>query len=322
MSMFRKPSTKRRVGLKVLVTGGTGTGKTIFGLSFPACMALDAEAGIALYEGEDFAKNLIGIANTQSYKDLESAIKEVNKETKKENHGIGSLLIDSESKFYQNIQETLLTVEENRARKNNRDVLDANISVRSWGKIKQLSSKLQNMKIDLSSKGIHVVSIAQVEDVKEKQGDNFVKVGEKPATAKNIEYDYDIIINLFTEDVDGVLTYKGEIKKDRTGTTKIGQIIDNPSYAIWCDSEREVGEIIESDFQSNVKNDIELTEREEDENAPKVENKDALIDEVKKVAKANGKMAELKSGIKATGKDKLSNLEIDELNALLTELSK
>lgn len=321
MSMFRKPSNKRRVGLKVLVTGSTGTGKTRFGLSFPACMALDAEAGIALYEGRDFAKNLVGVANTQSYKDLESGIKEINKETKKENHGIGSLLIDSESKFYQNIQETLLTVEENRARKNNRDVLDANISVRSWGKIKQLSSKLQNMKIDLSSKGIHVVSIAQVEDVKEKQGDNFVKVGEKPATAKNIEYDYDIIINLFTEDVDGVLTYKGEIKKDRTGTTKIGQVIENPSYAIWSDANSD-GEIIESDFQSNVQNDIKLTEKDEEDSAPKVENKDALMDEVKKVAKANGKMDDLKTAIKESGKKKLSDMTVEELQTLLEKLSK
>lgn len=321
MSMFRKPSNKRKVGLKVLVTGGTGTGKTRFGLSFPACMALDAEAGIALYEGRDFAKNLLGIADTQSYKDLESAIKEINKETKKENHGISSLIIDSESKFYQNIQETLLTVEENRARKNNRDVLDANISVRSWGKIKQLSSKLQNMKIDLSSKGIHVISIAQVEDVKEKQGDNFVKVGEKPATAKNIEYDYDIIINLFTEDVDGVLTYKGEIKKDRTEMTKIGQIIDNPSYAIWADANSD-GEIIESDFQSNVQSDIELTEKEEEDSKPKVENKDVLMDEVKKVAKANGKMEDLKTAIKESGKKKLSDMTVEELQALLEKLSK
>lgn len=321
MSMFRKPSTKRKVGLKVLVTGGTGTGKTRFGLSFPACMALDAEAGIALYEGKDFAKNLIGVANTQSYKDLENGIKEVNKETKKANHGIGSLLIDSESKFYQNIQETLLTVEENRARKNNRDVLDANISVRSWGKIKQLSSKLQNMKIDLSSKGIHVISVAQVEDVKEKQGENFVKVGEKPATAKNIEYDYDIIINLFTEDVDGVLTYKGEIKKDRTGTTKIGQVIESPNYSIWSDANSD-GEIIESDFQSNVQNDIKLTEKDEEDSAPKVENKDVLMDEVKKVAKANGKMDDLKTAIKESGKKKLSDMTVEELQILLENLSK
>lgn len=319
MSMFRKPSTKRRVGLKVLVTGATGTGKSIFGLTFPKLMALDSEAGLALYEGDaKKAKNLLGIANTQSFKELESAIKEINKEVKKSDHGIGSLLIDSESKFYQNIQETLLTVEEKKAIKNGRDVLDSNISIRSWGKIKQISTKLQNMKIDLSSKGINVISVSQVEDVKEKQGDTFVKVGEKPVASKNIEYDYDIIINLFTVEVDGKTIYKGEIRKDRTGKTQVGDIIENPTYMIWAE-DNEKGEIIESDFQSDVEKDIESTEKENDDNQPAVENKDAIIDEIKKVGKQNKKMDDVKAFLKEKGK-KITELEVEELNELLEKI--
>lgn len=54
-----------------------------------------------------------------------------------------------------------MTVEEARARKANRDELDANLSQRSWGKIKYIDNGLKNMKIRLSSKGGNILSIAQ-----------------------------------------------------------------------------------------------------------------------------------------------------------------
>lgn len=314
MSLFRRPRA-RKIGLKVLVTGNTGSGKSLFGLTFPAIYALDSEAGLALYEEDEKGKNLLGIANTQSFKELENAIKEINKMTKDKDHGIGTMLIDSESKFYQNLQETLLTVEENRARKNGRDVLDTSISVRSWGKIKQIATKLQNMKIDLSSKGVNVVSISQVEDVKEKQGDNFVKVGEKPVAAKNIEYDYDIIINLFTEEIDGVTVYKGEIKKDRTGKTQVGDIIENPTFEIWNDKVSSKGEIIESNFQEDVNKDIETVESEEQKANETDEDKTKkIVEEIKAKTNKDNK-PEVVKYLKANGK--LTELNIEQLKELL-----
>lgn len=314
MSLFRKPRA-RKIGLKVLVTGNTGSGKSLFGLTFPAIYALDSEAGLALYEEDEKGKNLLGIANTQSFKELENAIKEINKMTKDKDHGIGTMLIDSESKFYQNLQETLLTVEENRARKNGRDVLDTSISVRSWGKIKQIATKLQNMKIDLSSKGINVVSISQVEDVKEKQGDNFVKVGEKPVAAKNIEYDYDIIINLFTEEIDGTTIYKGEIKKDRTGKTQVGDIIENPTFEIWNDKANSKGEIIESNFQEDVGKDIETVESEEQKANETDEDKaKKIVEEIKAKTNKDNK-PEVVKYLKANGK--LTELNVEQLKELL-----
>lgn len=319
MSMFRKPSTKRRVGLKVLVTGNTGTGKSTFGLTFPQIFALDSEAGIALYEGTEKGKNLLGVSDTQSFKDLEKGIKEINSMVKSKDHGVGTLIIDSESKFYQNLQETLLTVEENRARKAGRDILDASISIRSWGKIKQISTKLQNMKIDLSSKGVNVVSVSQLEDVKEKQGDVFVKVGEKPVAQKNIEYDYDIIINLFTELVDGKVIYKGEIKKDRTGKTEIGDIIENPTYDIWSDSV-DKGEIVESDLQSNVEENILETEKEENETESNNNSTSVIIDVIKsKINKDKDNKQVVMEHLKSKGK-KINELAIEELNELLSKL--
>ncbi|WP_270504380.1 AAA family ATPase [Paraclostridium sordellii] len=325
MGIFRKP-TERKVGLKVLVTGNTGSGKSVFGLSFPNTYALDSEAGLARYEGNEIGKNLLGIANTQSFKELENGIKEINKMVKSKDHGIGTLLIDSESKFYQNLQETCMTIEENKARKNGRDIMDANLSMRSWGKIRQISTKLQNMKIDLSTKGINVVSIAQVEDVKEKQGDNFVKVGEKPVANKNIEYDYDIIVNLFTEESNGLIVYKGEIKKDRTGKTKVGDILENPSYDVWEDINK-TGKIVESDFQSDVEKDIIATEKEEEETLPKIENIDVLVDKIKFYSSEKEKKKEIVAYLKSKGSEKglskackITDLSAEELNELIEKL--
>lgn len=316
MSLFRKPRA-RKIGLKVLVTGNTGSGKSLFGLTFPNIYALDSEAGLALYEESEKGKNLLGIANTQSFKELENAIKEISKMAQNKDNNIGTMLIDSESKIYQNILETLGAVEENRARRAGRDVLDASISIRSWGKIKQIATKLQNMKIDLSSKGVNVVSVSQVEDIKEKQGDNFVKVGEKPVAAKNIEYDYDIIINLFTDEIDGKTVYKGEIKKDRTGKTQVGDIIENPTFEIWNDKANSKGEIIESNFQEDVSKDIATVESEEQEANETDEDKaKKIVEEIKAKVNSNKDSKEAaKKYLKANGK--LTELNIEQLKELL-----
>lgn len=263
---LRKPSTKR-IGVKVLVTGQTGEGKSVFGLSFPKIAALDSEAGLALYEGQKYGKNLVGIDNTMSVTDMEDTFDEIEEMLEDDKDAVQTLLIDSESKFYQNLQHSCLETEEKRARNKGGDVNDTNLSVRSWGRIKQVATRLQNLKIDMSGKGVNVVSVSQVEDVKEKQGENFVKVGEKPVMAKNSEYDYDIIINLFKEKVDGKFVYKGEIKKDRTSVTTVGDIIENPSYDIWKDhlEGRKSADLIKSKLTKDIDKDIQAFEDEEAE---------------------------------------------------------
>ena len=76
MSLFRKPS-ENKAGIKFLVYGKTGSGKSVFGLSFPKSVAIDTENGLTFYEGKDVGKNLIGILNTQSHKDVEAAFDEI-----------------------------------------------------------------------------------------------------------------------------------------------------------------------------------------------------------------------------------------------------
>lgn len=228
MGLFRKPSAKK-LGLKVLVMGEKGVGKSVFALSFPTVYAMDAETGMAFYEGHpEFGDNLEMIANTQDFNELQEAIDELMDLDE------GTLVIDSETKFYQNLTDASLQVEERKAKEKGKDINDSSVSMRGWGRVKAIAQRLQNLKIDLSAKGVNVVSISQIDDVKQKVGENFVKVGEKPVMQKGSEYDYDIVVKLTAQlDANNNVKYQGIILKDRTGVTKVGQVIDNPSYDTW-----------------------------------------------------------------------------------------
>ncbi len=268
MSLFRKPTVKK-LGVKVLFLGEKGVGKSVASLSFPRVYALDAETGMAFYEGnKEFGQNLLGIANTQDFNELQEAIDELMDMGTDE---VGTLVIDSETKFYQNLTDASLQVEEKKARKAGKDVMDSAVSMRGWGRIKSVATRLQNLKIDLSAKGVNVVSISQIDDVKQKVGENFVKVGEKPVMQKGSEYDYDIVVKLFTEKApNGEIVYKGETLKDRTGVTKVGQVTENPSYETWrlFLESREGADVI----QSNLAKDQEKSQKalqEEDAEAEK-----------------------------------------------------
>lgn len=289
MSLFRKPKA-RKVGVKVLATGLTGVGKSRFALSFPKSVAFDSEAGIAMYEGRPEGKNLVLVANTQDFNQLQAGFKEVEKLHKKDKESVGTVIVDSETKFYQNLTDTALTVEEKKARKKGADVNDSNISVRGWGRIKNVATRLQNMKIDISSLGLNVVSVSQIEDVKKKIGDSYEVVGYKALMSKNADYDYDIVINLFTEDqADGSVVYRGKILKDRTGVKKKGDIIENPSYDVWKEflesgEELETIESTLTEDSSNAMNTLEETIEKEEQSVIERFKELMTNEEAKKVA--------------------------------------
>lgn len=224
MIKIEKPGTHKK-GLKILVYGDTGTGKTSFALTFPKSLILDTEDGYEWYENTEKAKNMAGIVRSQSFDDLDDLLGQLDRDSSE----YSTFVIDSETKIYENLQEALLDVEERRARKKHRDELDANISQRSWGKIKQISLRLQNEKIRLASQGVNIVSVSQAADVMENSGDTMVKVGEKPDMHKKAKYDYDIKLRLFIKDG----KYYGEVEKDRTDTYSVGTVLENPSYDNW-----------------------------------------------------------------------------------------
>ena len=264
---FRKPATKK-LGIKVLALGKEGTGKTVFALSFPRIASIDGEAGQSLYEGTERGQNIVLIDNTQSYKDLEDSVDYI--EENHEEEDIQSLVVDSETKIFNNLEETLMTIEEKKAKKKGVDENDANLSIRSRGRIKYIAKRLQNLKIDLSGKGVNVVSIAQAKDVQVKQGDSWVVTGVIPDMVKGSAFDYDIVLEFYTEeDAKGNTIYKAKVLKDRSEIHKKGDIIENPTYKIWSSVAelRKDAEVLNTSFVKGLESDKEAYEKqlEEDE---------------------------------------------------------
>lgn len=228
-----------KTGGKFLAYGTTASGKTFFGLTFPRIAVNDSESGTTFYvkngveiNGKVY-KNIIFADSTSSLDDLEENLDSaIDGEFDGE---IDTFIVDSETKFYNTMQIGALEVEEKRARRKGADVDDAGISVKQWGRIKLINMKLQQAKIDLSSKGIHVVSIAQAVEVKSDDGKRIL--GYKPDMHKSVPFDYDIILFFFTETdkKTGEIHYYARVEKDRTNVTKIGQVIENCTYDIWKD---------------------------------------------------------------------------------------
>lgn len=235
--------------MKILIYGESGSGKTVFALSFPKSIVVDSEDGYSWYEGTERTRNVVGILDSQSYDDLENLMDELDDANDEE---FSSLIIDSETKIYENIKEALQNVEETRAARKGRDVLDANLSMRSYGKIGQLSGRLQNAKLRLASQGINIISVAQAADEMEDTGNGQrVKVGEKLNMDKRARFDYDVVIRLFTKDN----KYYGEIKKDRLEVFERGDIVENSSYQNWAhrlESKDNQGEAVAKDFSKDA----------------------------------------------------------------------
>lgn len=304
MALFKKVE-ETKTALKVLAFGASGSGKTTFALSFNDIVAIDTEAGIDFYKGN---KNLKYILNTTSADELEEAMEEIEDELMDE---IGTLVIDSETKIYENQQHSALNLVEKRARKKGQDIQDANISQREWGKIKMISKRMQSEKIKLSSMGVNIVSIAQMKEIKEKKGDQFVVVGYAPDAGKGIEYDYDVVLRLFTEkDKNGEENYKAEVCKDRTGVFKKGQIVENPKYSMWksvVDGKANAKENI-LDFAKDIDKDESILKAE-------IETTEELAEEIKELIKSSTDKASIKDYFSKNGID-VKNIAASEPKTL------
>ncbi|MFR0543654.1 AAA family ATPase [Limosilactobacillus reuteri] len=313
LDMLRKPNSRKK-GLKMLVYGQSGTGKTVLGLSFPKIVAVDSEDGYAWYEGTDRAKNIVGILDTQSFEDLSNLLDDLEDSIDE----FDTLIVDSETKIHENIQEALIEVEESRALRKGKDVLDANLSIRSYGKIKQLESRLQNLKVKLASQGINIVSIAQAQDEMKDMGNNKrIKIGEKPNMAKNAQFDYDVVLRLFVKDG----KYMGIVEKDRTETYKRGAEIENPSYANWAKrltADDNKGNVIVKDFgKDKEKSKVAYEETVVSE----MPFKDQVADYVSKLDGQDKKEAFAKKVKALTGSGSLSTLTEEQQSKVLAYMN-
>lgn len=237
------------VGGKVLVFGKQGTGKSTFVGTFPNINLVDTEDGQTYYLGKN--KNIKGVMRTVSEKEVQETLDELNDEETLKT--FDTIVIDSGTKLYENMQSAAYEVAENRARKQRNkgadiDLDDINISQRDWGHIKRWNQQLATSYILFSEMGKWCVVTAHQKDEmrdatkaeKKALGVDKIKIGEIPDLAKKAEHDFDIVIQTFTEETDeGETVYKAKILKDRTGVTKRGDILENISFDIWKDNWEE-----------------------------------------------------------------------------------
>ena len=298
---FRKPKATK-IGGKFLVYGFSGEGKSFFGLTFPKIGAIDSETGLAFYEDTDIEING-KTYNNLSFVDTTSDLDELEEDLDSVIDGdveIETLLVDSETKFYNTMDIGATEAEEKKAK-----MTGKNVDARSkWGRIKNINMKMQQAKISASAKGIHVVSTAQGQEVKD---DNDKVIGYKPDAHKSLRFDYDIVLRFYAEEDKKTKERKfyAEVMKDRTNVTKVGQVIENCTYDVWKDyfDSRNGLETSGANFTKDLKNSTQS-----------VLNNAELSEELAKQAKEKIKKASSVDDKKDKIKDKIIDLKIDIKN--------
>jgi len=320
MGFQKKEEVLAYVGGKVLAFGATGSGKSTFAGTFPNINLVDSEDGNTYYLESN--PNILGIMRTTSASEVQETLDELNDEDALKE--FDSIVIDSGTKLYENMQSAAYEVVEKRSRKQLRkgkevDMDDLNLALRDWSHIKRWNQALKTAYIVFSSMGKWVVEIAHQKDVfDDPSSQDKKKIGEAPDLAKKADYDFDIVIQMFTkEDKDGNITYFGKIYKDRTGVTKKGQILEDPSFEIWrekWESTKKFGLKKGVDLSVGVNKDKESMELE-DEKAEEISNnlksllKSSTEENQKKIGK---KMRDLEINIKD-----LINNDIEKLAEVL-----
>ena len=296
---FRK-SKAAKIGGKFLIYGESGTSKSTTAITFPNIAAIDSETGLGFYEGQDIKLNNGNTYNNikliDSTSDLDTLEEHLDNFSSggMDKEGIETLVIDSETKFYNAMQIGCQEVEERRARRQGKSVDDANLSIRSWGRIKMINMRLQQAKIDLSSRGWHIVSVAQGEHKYEGEGDKRKSIGIFPQMHKSVGFDYDVILQTYTELKDGEMRYYAKVIKDRTSVFRVGEIIENPCYDYWKEYFDSRGKLKTS--ATSYKQDIETST-------------DNLIDKSDKAEELAGQLKELMKNLKTAGNtDALSKI--------------
>lgn len=286
-SWKKKEEVMAFTGGKVCIFGGFGTGKSTVGGTFPNIDLVDGEAGQAFYLEEN--KNIRNVLNTTSSTEVQQALNELNDPEMLED--FDTILIDSGTKVYENMQAAAYEVAENRAEKQKQkgksiDLEDLNLAQRDWGHIKRWNQQLTTAYILFSNLGKWTVVTAHLKDIEkeiklENGESKRIKIGERPDLPKKAEHDFDIVLKTFIMEngkeviADNVqdwnkVTYHARVLKDRTHVTQVGQILTNPSFETWrakWEGTRKFG-TKNVDMSKNVSNDkarFEIEQAEEDD---------------------------------------------------------
>ena len=304
--------------MKVLAYGFEGTGKTLFALSFPDIILIDTEAGSTFYLGGKEGENVKGVLRTQGYKKYEDALSEVARDWDK--LGMQTLVTDSVTKIRQNLSDTIINVDVKRNKRNGMAdaELNSNLSMRSWGKIGEISKRHQNIKIDLSN-NVNIVDIAQAKEIKD---DNQQVIDIRPDMDKSAPYDYDLKLYLFTKkDSDGTMKFYARVDKDRTKKYKTGDIIENPSFELWSSTLSDSDNRVETSYSDDQKQDEEAyTEEVEKDNQTIQERLAEFSGNLS--AEDKKKFTELLSENKITNLNKMTKAQHKKLIGLMDNFNK
>lgn len=262
--MFNSNDTKGiNQGLKILGYGEDGSGKSVFGLSFPDSAIIDSESKLGVYlKNPKYNKNIKAYACLTNYYDSLDLLNKVINNTKL----FKTFITDSETNVYEGMQVSSMEVEEDRARKKGGNIDDQVVSMRGYGKIKLNNSRLKNAKAHASSKGVTIISIAQKDDIFQEVNGKQIKIGEKPALRKGCKHDYDIVLRFYKEKdiATGEFKYFAEVEKDTTETYPVGKKIEKVSYENWKDyiENNRRGDMVEADYDKAIDLNIENMKQE------------------------------------------------------------
>lgn len=219
--------------------------------------------------------------------------------------GMQTLVTDSVTKIRQNLSDTIINVDIKRNKRNGMAdaELNSNLSMRSWGKIGEISKRHQNIKIDLSN-NVNIVDIAQAKEIKD---DNQQVIDIRPDMDKSAPYDYDLKLFLFTKkDSDGTMKFYARVDKDRTKKYQTGDIIENPSFALWSNTLGDSDSRVETSYSEDYKQDEEAY-------AEEVEKDNQTIQE---------RLAEFSGNLSAADKKKFTDLLSENKITNLNKMTK
>lgn len=225
MAGFREPMARKQ-GLKILIYGEDGSGKSVIASTFKDLAIVDTESKWGVYElHPQYGKNIKSIAESTAYYEVIELAKSVISAKGK----YGTFLIDSLTNLYQSVQVSMMEVEEEKAKKYRKSVDDAIVGMRGWGKINHNMARLKNLIVQMSALGINVISVAHKRDVYDPEDQN-KKIAERPDLKDTSRHDYDVVIRTYRETTRGQVQFVSEIEKDTSGTFRVGQIVENLSY--------------------------------------------------------------------------------------------
>lgn len=230
-------------GLKILIYGDSGSGKSVSALMFPKLVYIDTEAKAGVYlDDKEYGSNVEYFLATNDQKDFIKSLASVIKTNPQD---INTIVIDSETNILENLSLIYLKVEKNRTRKNlkkeNPNISeedmelaldDVALNMRSYGHVGNANKDYKSLKTTISAMGINMITIAHNKEIKDK---NNITVDTVPNIYKGGFYDYDIVIETKLVKDLGTLQMKhiAIIKKDTTRTFKLGEQIDytdNPKF--------------------------------------------------------------------------------------------